>query len=525
MSAGHDDGRSADRRPAGRGERQEVHLADRRRARSDRNRRRRRRATPRALGQLLGSIRETNCIVAHDLGSPGRMLIERAESSGAGTIVVGSPHHGRIGRALLGGVAEHLLDHAPCEVVVAPHGYADEGHTGLAKIAVAVDGTPESKVALSRAEDLARQAGATIEILVASDPVVADIEAEYPRRRAGLDLGRPRGGGRLGRPGPGPDRQERRLRLAPGRARDRRGDRRGLRPRRRPARRRLAQPDRAHAARLDHQAADRRGPVPGPRRPRLEAGLTCTSESWSATWTASRGARALALGRIFARADGAEMTVVTAPDEDGENLAQLALSHRGRPRRRRLLPPRPAGAADPGGDRRAPARRSAVRGGGRPSPLRRARPRRRWLAAAQRRGEDIGMRVIGVGYDGSDAALEALRSAADLALANGATLRVYTVARKYAHVPGAPAATSAAPASRPKPRSCAASSRTPSTTCPPRPAPCRSSSAASPPTSWSPPPSWGSTCSSSAPGAAARCAASSTTASPARSCSGPTARF
>jgi len=133
-----------------------------------------------ALGRLLGSIRGTSCIVARDLASPGRTLIARAESAGAGTIVVGSPHRGRIGRALLGGVAEHLLDHAPCEVVVAPHGYAEEDHTGLAKIAVAVDGTPESKVALTRAEDLARQAGATIEILVATDPVVADIEATYP---------------------------------------------------------------------------------------------------------------------------------------------------------------------------------------------------------------------------------------------------------------------------------------------------------------------------------------------------------
>lgn len=132
------------------------------------------------MARLLSSIRGTSCIVAGDLTSPGRMLIERAESEGAGTIVVGSPHRGKLGRALLGSVAEHILDRAPCEVVVAPRGYAAGGHTGLAKIAVAVDGTPESKVALTRAEDLARQAGATIEVLVASDPVVADVEAEYP---------------------------------------------------------------------------------------------------------------------------------------------------------------------------------------------------------------------------------------------------------------------------------------------------------------------------------------------------------
>lgn len=121
-------------------------------------------------------------VETHVIGSraPARMLVECAERESAGTIVVGSPHRGKIGRALLGSVAEQVLHHAPCEVVVAPHGYAAEHHEGYTKIAVAVDGTPESKVALTWAEDLARQAGATIEILVASDPVVSDIEAEFP---------------------------------------------------------------------------------------------------------------------------------------------------------------------------------------------------------------------------------------------------------------------------------------------------------------------------------------------------------
>lgn len=157
------------------------------------------------LGRVLGSIRQSRCVVAipeaeqladearASLGdpeaetevigvlSPALQLVECAKREDAGTLVVGSTRLGKVGRALLGSTAEQVLHKAPCEVVVAPRGYSAEHHQGFAKIAVAVDGSPESKVALSRAEDLARQAGAEIEVLVASDPVVSGIEAEFPR--------------------------------------------------------------------------------------------------------------------------------------------------------------------------------------------------------------------------------------------------------------------------------------------------------------------------------------------------------
>ncbi len=112
--------------------------------------------------------------------SPARALIESAGAQHAGTLVVGSTRHSRIGRALLGSTAEQILHRAPCEVVVAPRGYAVARHESLAKVAVAVDGSLESKMALTRAEDLAPQAGASLEVLVASDPVVSGIEAEFP---------------------------------------------------------------------------------------------------------------------------------------------------------------------------------------------------------------------------------------------------------------------------------------------------------------------------------------------------------
>ncbi|HXS47970.1 MAG TPA: universal stress protein, partial [Solirubrobacterales bacterium] len=156
------------------------------------------------LARVLAEIRESRCIVATPredglteearaalddpeaevcvIGtlSPAQMLIRLAEREHAGTLVVGASRADRLERAIIRTVAEHLLRHSPCEVVVAPRGYAAERHKGYAKIAVAVDGTPESKVALARAEDLAREAGATIEVLVADDPVVASIQAEFP---------------------------------------------------------------------------------------------------------------------------------------------------------------------------------------------------------------------------------------------------------------------------------------------------------------------------------------------------------
>lgn len=113
--------------------------------------------------------------------SPGRMLAELAEREGASTLVVGSPHHrSRTSRALLGSVAEHLLHVSPCEVAIAPPGYGTAGltHFGFDQVSVAVDGTEESRLALKGAESLAEAAGATIQVIVAKDPVVTSLEAE-----------------------------------------------------------------------------------------------------------------------------------------------------------------------------------------------------------------------------------------------------------------------------------------------------------------------------------------------------------
>jgi nucleotide-binding universal stress UspA family protein len=109
-------------------------------------------------------------------GPPASILTKLAEDEMFDAIVVGSPHRGAIGKVLIGSVARSLLNGAPCDVLVAPKGYADERHDALRTIAVAYDGTPEAKAALHRAEELARLSNATIRVMtVVSPPVVVAV--------------------------------------------------------------------------------------------------------------------------------------------------------------------------------------------------------------------------------------------------------------------------------------------------------------------------------------------------------------
>ncbi|HET9185981.1 MAG TPA: universal stress protein [Solirubrobacterales bacterium] len=148
------------------------------------------------------------------------------------------------------------------------------------------------------------------------------------------------------------------------------------------------------------------------------------------------GRDALALGTVLAQANKAEVILGMARAENGETLAQLAqaqkadlvvvgASHRGGAGRvvpgatvGHLLGEAPCAVAV------APAgfgRHENGDSGWRP------------LSGDL---EDAGLRVVGVGYDGTDPSGEALKTAVDLAVPNGAALRVYTVARKYAQAPG-----------------------------------------------------------------------------------------
>jgi nucleotide-binding universal stress UspA family protein len=106
-------------------------------------------------------------------GSPAGVMTDLAESEEIDMIVVGSPHRGSVGRALIGSVAEGVLHGAPCSVVVAPRRYAEAGHSPFGQIGVAYDGTPESKVALGRARELAEASGGAVTVLTVVAPPIA----------------------------------------------------------------------------------------------------------------------------------------------------------------------------------------------------------------------------------------------------------------------------------------------------------------------------------------------------------------
>jgi nucleotide-binding universal stress UspA family protein len=106
-------------------------------------------------------------------GSPAEAIGDLAESERADLVVVGSSHRGAIGRALIGSVADNLLHGASCPVVVAPRGYASVRHEPLRRIAVAYDGTPESKRALQEAEAIAARGNGEIEVLTVVAPPTA----------------------------------------------------------------------------------------------------------------------------------------------------------------------------------------------------------------------------------------------------------------------------------------------------------------------------------------------------------------
>jgi nucleotide-binding universal stress UspA family protein len=90
-----------------------------------------------------------------------RALTEFAEDEGADLVVIGSTHraHRRVG---LGNVALRLLHGSPCAVAVAPPDY--HAPSGLRRVGIAYDGSPEAETALDAgyriAEDL--HAGVTI---------------------------------------------------------------------------------------------------------------------------------------------------------------------------------------------------------------------------------------------------------------------------------------------------------------------------------------------------------------------------
>jgi nucleotide-binding universal stress UspA family protein len=114
-----------------------------------------------------GSV-ETRTVRAE---SPAEVLADLAADERQDLIVVGSPHRGAVGRALIGSVARELVFRAAVPLAVAPHGYASRRRPAhRPSYAVGVDGSPESLAALAWAEALAATRAAELEVFTVAVP-------------------------------------------------------------------------------------------------------------------------------------------------------------------------------------------------------------------------------------------------------------------------------------------------------------------------------------------------------------------
>jgi nucleotide-binding universal stress UspA family protein len=119
--------------------------------------------------------------------SPARALHRVAEEEHADVIVVGSTHHGSVGRVFAGDDAVGTLQGSSCAVAVAPRGPASREWKAVKRIGVGYDSGPEAGQAFALAIALARDCGAAIRVrsVVATPVPYADFtpyEDEWTER-------------------------------------------------------------------------------------------------------------------------------------------------------------------------------------------------------------------------------------------------------------------------------------------------------------------------------------------------------
>ena len=107
------------------------------------------------LDELVGRLEASGGEVAgahFRVGGPAAEIVAQAEELGAGTIVLGSRGLGAMRRALMGGVSDSVVRHAPCPVLVV----RSEPLAFPTKILLATDGSEEATLAASTAAELAK---------------------------------------------------------------------------------------------------------------------------------------------------------------------------------------------------------------------------------------------------------------------------------------------------------------------------------------------------------------------------------
>jgi nucleotide-binding universal stress UspA family protein len=114
-----------------------------------------------AFGRRMAEATGADLVIT-DFASP-RALQESSRELGAGLVIVGAAHTGRLRRLLGGSTGERLVHSAHCPVAVVPD--TDRADGAVRCIGVAYDGSAEATAALAAAAALARAFGAELELI------------------------------------------------------------------------------------------------------------------------------------------------------------------------------------------------------------------------------------------------------------------------------------------------------------------------------------------------------------------------
>ena len=97
-------------------------------------------------------------------GDPAAAIVRHALRLGSRLIVMSSRSVADGERGALGSVTRQVLRHAPCPIVIVPHGRAP-GSWSLRQMLLPHDGVPTTASAIARASDLAEKSGAELAVL------------------------------------------------------------------------------------------------------------------------------------------------------------------------------------------------------------------------------------------------------------------------------------------------------------------------------------------------------------------------
>ncbi|HEX2313081.1 MAG TPA: universal stress protein [Thermomonospora sp.] len=119
-----------------------------------------------AADRLAGKVPKSRVrYVTHAHRGSGRGLIEVAEDSGAGLVVIGSAPRGRPGRIAIGSTADQLLHGSPVPVLMAPRGYAEDPPDRFERMTVAYWPRRGAELGLAAAVEFARRLEVPLRLL------------------------------------------------------------------------------------------------------------------------------------------------------------------------------------------------------------------------------------------------------------------------------------------------------------------------------------------------------------------------